>query len=348
MGSSWNPAARSFAAFALCVILAGLGVSASGQGALTLVGTGSSLPTHLYSAWVQEYNQRNPKVQVRYLPIGTGESIKQVLNGSCDFGGGEAPISDEQLRTARVPVLQLPAALIGIVIIYNLPGVTEELNFTGPALAEIFTGKIKRWNDPQITKANRGVALPDLPIAVVVRTEGKGSSYMFSDYLSKVSPEFRAKIGVSPSPKWPVGVAMNGSDDMVGKVKSTVGAIGYTELIWAAKAGLPTGSVQSAAGQFVKPTAESIAQAVTASIHTIPNDFRISMTNARGRDVYPIISFSWLFVPKEAKDPERARALVDFLNWALTEGQGIAQRYGYPPIPRAMAAKVQTKLKSIR
>jgi phosphate transport system substrate-binding protein len=317
------------------------------QDSTTLVVTGSSMPEPLYQVWNDTYHKQMPSVQIRYLPGGTADSIHNVLAGTGDFGGGDAPIPEKELHASGSNILELPTVLIGIVVVYNFPGARGEMKFTGPVLASIFLGKIKNWNDPAIAKLNPGLALPDLPIQVLHRTEGKGSNYIFSDYLSKVSPEFLATAGRGESPKWPVGASFKRSQDLLEKAKVTPGAIGYTELNLAAKSGLHIASVKNAAGEFVAPSTKSIAAAATATGSKINGDFGVSLTNAPGKDSYPISSFTWFYVPTTSKDPQRSRAIADYLHWAYTSGQHLAQEEGYAPLPEDVLTKVVAKLSSI-
>jgi phosphate transport system substrate-binding protein len=315
------------------------------QDSTTLVVTGSSMPEPLYQIWNDTYHQQVSAVQIRYLPGGTADSVRNVLAGTGDFGGGDAPIPEKELRSSGHDILELPTILIGIVVVYNLPGATGELKFTGPVLASIFLGKTRSWNDPAIAKLNPGLTLPNLPIQVLHRTEGKGSNYIFSDYLSKLSPEFLATAGRSESPKWSVGVSFKRSQDLLEKAKLTPGAIGYTELNLAAKSGLHIASIKNAAGDFVVPSVRTIAAAASAS--KMAGDFRVSLTNAPGKDSYPISSYTWFYVPTASKDPQRSRAIAGYLHWAYTSGQGIAQEQGYAALPEDVLTKVVAKLSSI-
>ena len=319
-----------------------------GQEKTVLVETGSSMPEPLYKSWIDEFHKQQPSTDIRYMAMGTAESAREVLAGSGDFGGGDAPIPEAQLRAAGQPILELPAVLIGIVIIYELPDVKGELKLTGPVLANIFLGKIKSWNDPAIAKLNPEMKLPELPIQVLRRNEGKGSNYILSDYLAKVSPEFLAAAGRSESPKWPVGQGFQRSQDLVAKLRGTPGAIGYTELNLAAGSAVRIASIRNAAGEFVKPSANSIAAAATASGSKMGNDFRISLTNAPGKESYPISSFTWLYVPATAKDPARGSVVASYLKWVYTSGQKIAQEKGYAILPLEVLEKVAQKAATIR
>ncbi len=321
---------------------------APGQEKIVLVETGSSMPEPLYKNWIDEFHKQQPSTDIRYMAMGTAESARNILAGSGDFGGGDAPIPEAQLRAEGRSILELPAVLIGIVIIYELPDVKGELKLTGPVLASIFLGKIKSWNDPAIEKLNPDMKLPELPIQVLHRNEGKGSNYILSDYLAKVSPEFLAAAGRSESPKWPVGPAFQRSQDLVAKLRGTPGAIGYTELSLAAGSVVRMASIKNAAGEFVKPSANSIAASATASGSKMNNDFRISLTNAPGKESYPISSFTWLYVPATAKDPGRGSTVAGYLKWVYTVGQKIAQEKGYAILPPEVLEKVVAKAATIR
>lgn len=316
------------------------------QDRTVLVVTGSSMPAALYEKWNEEYSKLNPKVEIRYLAHGSGESATLVLAGSGDFGGGDAPIPESRLKSATEPIFELPTVMIGIVIVYNLPDVPGELHLSGPALANIFLGKITSWHDPALARLNPDMKLPSLPIEVLHRTEGKGSSYILTDFLAKVSPEFLARAGRSESPKWPVGTAVALSHDLDERVRTTPGAIGYTELNLALRSNLRIAAIQNSAGEFVTPSVAGIVQAATAA--RISSDFRVSLTNAPGKDTYPISSFTWFYVPAAAKDPQRGQIVCDYLKWAFTDGQKIAEEQGYAPLPDQVLAKVQAKAATVR
>jgi phosphate transport system substrate-binding protein len=321
---------------------------ARAQSEVSLVATGSSLPEPLYLRWNDEFHKQNAQVKVRYLPEGTGASINRILAGSGDLGGGDAPIPAKQLASAPTPILELPTVLIAVVVVYNVPGLQEKLRLSGPALASIYLGKITSWNDPEIAKLNPGANLPHVPIVVLHRTEGKGSSYIFSDYLSKVSPEFQAKIGRSVSPKWPVGQAIGLTPDLLQKTRSTPGAIGYTELNWALSAGLKMAAIKNAAGEFVRPSARSVEAAASALESKMENDFRVSLVDAPSKESYPIASFTWFYVPARYSDPTRGSAVKEYLDWVYTGGQKIAQQQDYATLPASILARVKAKVATIK
>ena len=318
------------------------------QNAIALVGSGSNLPTPLYTHWVEDYNKLSPKVQVRYLSTGTVKGIEDISRGVGDFAAGEVPMSDEQLSAANIPILQLPTVLVAIVPIYHLPGVKGGLHFSGPVLAEIFLGNIKSWDDPKIKELNAGQSLPHMDIAVVHRTDGKGSNYILTDFLSKTSPKWRTQIGKTPSPAWPVGASTNRGEDMMEKVKSTPGSIGYIELGFTiTDSSVGVGVVQNASGKFVNATQASIAAAYHSLEKSVPADFRVSLANAPGSDAYPIVSFTWLYVPVRSSDAERSKALANYIEWALATGQQSAEQHGYTPLPVSLAPKVLAKARSL-
>ena len=319
---------------------------AKAQETVILVGSGSSVPLPLYNRWAQEYGKRNPKIQMKYLPIGTSEGIKQISHGSGDFGAGEVPLSAKERSEAGL--VEIPAAIIAIVPIYNLPGVQQELRLSGEVLAEIFLGEVKTWNAPQIAKLNPGVNLPALPIQVVNRPGGKGSNYVFSEFLSKASPKFREAVGVSASPKWPVGVPAERSSDMADKVKSQPGATGYVELQYAVKGNIPHAAVQNPAGKFVKASAQSITEACQAVEAPRWNSFSAELTNAPAAGSFPITSFTWIYLRSKSADRARAAALRDLLEWIYTDGQRFAAEEGYSELPNALLAALRKKAKTLQ
>ena len=342
--TSW---VRKLVAWSSLVLLTiSLSLPADCQNVVALVGSGSNLPTPLYSHWIEDYNKLSPKVQVRYLSTGTVKGIEDISRGVGDFAAGEVPMSDEQL--SGTSIMQIPTVLVAIVPIYHVPG-AKGLHFSGPVLADIFLGNIKTWDDPKIREINPGQTLPRLDITVVHRTEGKGSNYIFSDFLSKASPKWRSQIGKTPSPAWPVGTSANRGEDMMEKVKSTSGAIGYIELGFTmTESSVGVGVVQNSSGKFVGATQSSIAAAYHSFEKAVPADFRVSLSNAPGSEAYPIVSFTWLYVPAIASDPERGRAVADYLKWVYTSGQRIAEEQGYATLPAEVLAKVAARAATVR
>jgi phosphate transport system substrate-binding protein len=330
------------------VLLLFCNLPAKCQTTIAVVGSGSNLPTPLYSHWTEEYNKLNSKVQVRYLSTGTMKGIDDISRGVGDFAAGEVPMSDEQLSAAHSHILQLPTVLVAIVPIYHVPGVKGNLRFSGAVLADIFLGEIKHWDDPQIKELNPSQSLPHLEISIIHRTEGKGSNYIFTDFLSKTSPKWHSQIGKTPSPAWPSGIGASRGEDMMEKVKTTPGAIGYVEVGFTERDySVGVGLVQNASGKFVGATHGSIDAAYRGAEKSIPADFRVSLTNAPGAESYPIVSFTWLYLPESSSDPERTRALASFVEWALTTGQQSAENHGYTPLPSSLTPKVLAKVHTL-
>jgi phosphate transport system substrate-binding protein len=331
------------AAFLVAGVLQKQGLA---QESVSLVGSGSSVPAPLFTVWAQTYNKRSPGIQMRYLPIGASEGIKEMSHGTGDFGAGEVPLTAAEHTEGKL--MEVPALVIAIVPIYNLPEIPQGLRLSGEVIAEIYLGDVKNWNDPQITKLNPGVTLPDLPIRVFNRPAGKGSNYVFSEFLSKASPKFKSKIGVSPSPSWPVGLAAERSSDMADKVKSQTGSIGYVELQYAVKNDVAYARVKNAAGNFVKASSESIAAACRDVEAPAWDKFSASLTNPPGADSFPIVGFSWLYLRTASSEPKRAAAMADLLNWIFTDGEQIATQQGYSELPPQLLAKVRAKVNSLR
>ena len=319
---------------------------AQAQNAIVLVGSGSSVPAPLYNRWTQEYGKRNPNIQMRYLPVGTSEGIKEIARGASDFGAGEAQLTEKERKDGGL--IELPVVLIGIVPIYNLPDVHQELRLSGEVLAEIFLGDVKTWNAPQIVKLNPEITLPNLPIRVINRPAGKGSNYVFTDFLSKVSSKFRAQVGVSPSPKWPVGEPAERSADMADKVKNGAGSIGYVEYQYAVKGNIPQAAVLNPGGKYVKASTDRIAAACEAVEAPKWNNFSASLANAPGADSYPITSFTWIYLRTSPSDAARAAALGNLLDWIYTDGQQSAAQEGYTALPTQLLTAVRAKAKAVQ
>ena len=317
------------------------------QKAISLVGSGSSVPSPLYAAWSEQYGKLKLGVQVRYLQLGASEGVRQISQGIGDFAAGEIPLTETQMHKGKNPLVQFPTVLVAIVPIYKLPG-EPELQFSGELLADIFLGNVTNWKDARIAKLNPGVELPDLKIAVIHRSSGKGSNYILTDFLSKVSPQWKSRIGKSASPNWRLGEETNRSEDMVGKVIVTPGAIGYVELNYAQRKDLGSGSVQNSAGRFIRATPASIAAACAANDKAIQSDFGASVTNAPGKDSYPVVSFTSVFLMASGMEPARSHAVKEFWNWALTAGQETANSLGYTVLPAGIAAKARETLTSIQ
>ena len=336
--------------FYLCLLsLVVVGVNstpATAQNAVVLVGSGSSVPAPLYNRWTLEYGKRNSNLQMRYLPVGTSEGIKQISHSAGDFGAGEAQLTEKERKEGDL--IELPIVLIGIVPIYNIPDVHQELRLSGEVLAGIFLGEIKTWNAPQIAKLNPDVPLPSLPIQVINRPAGKGSNFVFTEFLSKTSAKFRAQIGVSPSPKWPVGEPAERSADMAEKVKNTPGSIGYVEYQYAVKSSIAHASVLNASGRFVRASSETITASCQAAEAPQWNKFSASLTNMSGADSYPITSFTWIYLRVKPSDSARGAALSDLLDWMYGDGQRYAIQEGYSELPAPLLAAVRKKAKELQ
>jgi phosphate transport system substrate-binding protein len=316
-------------------------------GQTTLNGAGATFPYPMYSKWFSEYNKLHPDIQFNYQSIGSGGGIRQVLAGTVDFGATDGPMTDEQLSQAKTKILHIPTVLGADVPAYNIPGVTEELKFTPELLANIFLGKITSWNDAALTKANPGVNLPNQPIIVIHRSDGSGTTYIFTDYLSKVSTDWKNQVGKGTSVKWPVGLGGKGNEGVAGMIRQMQGSIGYVELIYAVNNHIAYGSVKNAGGQFVKASLDSVT-AAAASVKSMPADFRVSITNAPGKDAYPISSFTWLLIPTPSKDAAKGKIIADFLNWMVADGQKMTPDLSYAPLPEGVVAKVKEMIKQVK
>ena len=317
-----------WAAVALASVL---GATVAAQN-VQINGAGATFPYPLYSKWFDEYHKLHPNVAINYQSIGSGGGIRQITNQTVFFGASDGPMTNEQLQAAPGKILHFPTVLGADVPVYNIPNV-KDLKFSGPLLADIFLGKVTKWNDPAIAKLNPGVTLPGTNITVVHRAEGSGTTYIWVDYLSKVSPEWKTKVGVSTAVKWPTGVGGQGNEGVAGLVSQTPGAIGYVELIYALQNKISYGSVQNMAGDFVTASEQSVTAAAAAAAGQMPADFRVSITNAPGKGAYPISSFTWLLLYETPKDKNQAKIMVDFMKWALSDGQKFAGPLGYAPLP---------------
>jgi len=326
----------------LCVAL--LVIPAFGQ--TTLNGAGATFPYPMYSKWFSEYHKLHSDIQINYQSIGSGGGIRQVLANTVDFGASDGPMTDEQLSQSKVKILHIPTVLGSVVPAYNVPGVSGEIKFTPQALAGIFLGKITSWNDPALTKDNASLNLPNQPIVVVHRSDGSGTTFIFTDYLSKVSSEWQSSVGKGTSVKWPLGLGNKGNEGVAGMIRQLPGSIGYVELIYAVQNKIPYGVVKNAAGAYVKASLESTT-AAAASVKTMPADFRVSITNAPGKDAYPISSFTWLLIPAQSKD-NKGKILADFLTWMVDDGQKMTQELTYAPLPESVAQKVKAAIREVK
>jgi len=329
----------------LALGLAGLAVAQGGT--VLLNAAGATFPYPIYSKWFDVYHNAHSNVQINYQSIGSGGGIRQLLAGTVDFGASDGPMSDEQLGQAKFKILHFPTVLGAVVPTYNIAGVSGELNFTQKSLAGIYLGTITKWNDPEIAKANSGVKLPDAEIVVIHRSDGSGTSYIWTDFLAKVSEDWKKKVGnAATSVNWPVGLGGKGNEGVTGLVKQTPNAIGYIELIYAVQNNIPYGKVQNAAGNFVKADLAGVTAAAAADAKNIPADFRVSITNAPGAKVYPISSFTWLLIPAQIQDASKREAIKDFLKWMLTEGQKYNEGLTYAQLPKDVIEK-ETKAISL-
>jgi phosphate transport system substrate-binding protein len=314
----------------------------------TLNGAGATFPYPMYSKWFSKYHDVHPDIQFNYQSIGSGGGIRQVLAGTVDFGASDGPMSDEQMAQAKTKILHVPTVLGAVVPAYNISGVSGEIKFTPEVLAAIFMGKITNWNDKAIASANPGVTLPkDEPIVVIHRSDGSGTTFIFTDYLSKVSSDWQSQVGKSTSVKWPVGLGGKGNEGVAGMIRQMQGSIGYIELIYAVQNKIAYGTVRNAAGQFVKASLDSVT-AAAASVKNMPADFRVSITNSPGKDAYPISSFTWLLIPAQSKDAAKGKIIADFLNWMVNDGQKMTADLTYAPLPESVATKVKDEIKQVR
>jgi phosphate transport system substrate-binding protein len=319
----------------------GLAALAMAQGGTILLNAaGATFPYPIYSKWFDVYHNQHPNMQINYQSIGSGGGIRQLLAGTVDFGASDGPMSDDQLSQAKFKILHFPTVLGAVVPTYNIAGVSGELNFTQKALAGIYLGRITKWNDPEIAKSNSGVNLPNTDIVVIHRSDGSGTTYIWTDFLGKVSEEWKKKVGnAATSVNWPVGLGGKGNEGVTGLVKQTPNAIGYIELIYAVQNNIPYGKVQNAAGNFVKADLPGVTAAAAADAKNIPADFRVSITNPQGPKVYPISSFTWLLIPAQIQDATKRDAIKDFLKWMLTEGQKYSEGLTYAQLPKELIAR---------
>jgi len=334
--------------FYSAVGIAALAAATLAAQSIQINGAGATFPAPIYAKWFAEYNKLHSNVRINYQPLGSGAGIRQLTERTVFFGASDGPMTQDQLLAAPGKILHLPTVLGGVVPVYNLPGVSQELKFNGPVLANIFLGKVTKWNDPAIAALNAGVNLPGTDIVVAHRSDGSGTTYIWVDYLSKVSPEFKKVVGVGTAVKWPVGVAAAKNDGVAAIVAQTPGALGYVELIYAIQTKTAYGQVQNMNGKFVKASIDSVSAAAAAAARQMPPDFRVSITNAPGDDVYPISSFTWILLYQEPKDKAQGKMMVDFMKWALMDGQKFAGDMGYAPIPKNVVDMEMKALDAIK
>jgi phosphate transport system substrate-binding protein len=302
-----------------------------------LTGAGATFPYPIYAKWFSEYSAQHPGVQINYQSIGSGGGIRQVTSGTVDFAGSDVPMTDAQIAESKVKLVAIPSVLGAVVPIYNLPGVNTELKFSPDVLADIYLGKISNWNDGRIAKDNPGVKLPDIKVNVVHRSEGSGTTFIFTDYLSKISPEWKSSVGANSAVAWPIGIGAKGNEAVAGMVRQLPGTIGYVELIYALQNKIPFGYIKNAAGNWVKGSIDGVTEAVKS----MPSDYRVSITNAPGKNAYPISSFTWLLIPTQPQDAAKAKVIKDFLNWMLDHGQSEVSSLYYAPLPKSVSDKVR-------
>jgi phosphate transport system substrate-binding protein len=325
-----------------------LALVTAGANAQHINGAGATFPNPIYSKWFSEYKSQNPNVEINYQSIGSGGGIQQVTSGTVDFGASDVPMTDDQLAKAKVKVMALPTVLGAVVPVYNIPGVSKDLNFSGDVIADVYLGKITKWNDARIVKDNPGVSFPDHGILPVYRSEGSGTSFIFTDFLSKVSPDFKSKIGAGSAVRWPVGIGQKGNEGVAGMVRQAPYSFGYVELIYAEQNKMSFGLVRNAAGKFIKASTSGVTAAAAAAAKTMPADYRISITNAPGADSYPISSFTWLLIPTHSTDAAKTKAIVGFLNWMLDHGEAEAAALTYAPLPKAVQDMVRKSIATIQ
>lgn len=335
----------SAAPLKIAVLGFALAITGVAQAATLVNGAGATFPYPLYAKWMSEYQKVDPAVQINYQSIGSGGGIRQLLEKTVDFGASDAPMTDEQTKKSATPILHIPTVLGAVVLTYNVAGLVD-LKLDGPTVADIYLGKITKWNDKKIAALNAGAKLPDTDIVVTGRSDGSGTTNIFTDYLSKISPDWKSKVGMGQAVKWPVGIAAKGNEGVAGLVKQNAGAIGYVELIYAESNKLSYATMKNKAGAFVKPSIESVTAAADASIKNMPADYKVSITDADSKTAYPISSFTYLLVYK-TMPKEKGTHIVKFLRYALNDGQKLAPELKYAPLPASLVKKVQASVDGI-
>ena len=331
----------------LCTAL--LIISATGIGAETITGAGATFPAPIYQKWFEEFHQLHPDIHINYQSLGSGAGIRQLTASTVDFGASDMPMTDDQIsKITRYKVLHFPTVLGGVVPVYNISGVTADLKFTGETLTGIFLGTIKKWNDPALKKDNPGANFPNADITVVHRSDGSGTSFVWTDYFSKISPQWKSQVGANTSVKWPVGLGGKGNEGVAGLVKQTPNSIGYVELIYAVQNKMGYGAVRNAAGSFVKADFQTVSEAAAGAAKNMPGDFRVSITNAPGKNAYPISTFTWLLIPDKFDNASKKTALTGFLKWMMTTGQKDTQSMSYAPLPQPVIAKEEKQIALIK
>jgi phosphate transport system substrate-binding protein len=326
------------------IVSAGVSIAPAQQ----IQAAGATFPAPIYQKWFDEYHKAHADIAVNYQSIGSGAGIQQLTAGTVDFGASDMPMTDEQISKLKVHPLHFPTVLGADVPTYNIPGLTQELKFSGETLAGIFLGTIKKWNDPMIMKDNPGAKLPAEDVVVVHRSDGSGTSFIWTDFLSKVSPEWKSKVGASTSVSWPVGLGGKGNEGVSGTVKQTPYSIGYVELVYAIKNNMPSAAVKNQAGVYVKASLETVSSAAAGAAKEMPADFRVSITNPQGKNAYPISSFTWMLIPSQIPDAGKAKAIKAFLQWMVTDGQKMTGDLAYAPLPKEVVAKETKQIAMIK
>ncbi len=321
-------------------LLALLMAAGSPIAAQNLTGAGATFPNPIYSRWFSEYGREHPGVQINYQSVGSGAGIRQVSQQIVDFGASDGPMSDQQIAASKVKLFHIPTVLGAVVPVYHVPGLTRDLHLAPEIIAGIYLGVIKKWNDPNIVRDNPGVSLPDHEILPVYRSDGSGTTFIFTDFLSKVVPLFQQRIGKGTSVRWPIGIGQKGNEGVAGMVRNAAYSFGYVELVYAEQNHMDFGLVRNGAGRYIKASTAAVTAAAAADLSIIPADFRVSITNAPGPDSYPISSFTWLLIPQHVDDSAKGRVLVDFLHWMIAHGESEAAAMGYAPLPQAVASRV--------
>lgn len=315
--------------------------------ATSINGAGASFPNPIYSKWFSEYNKVDPTTEINYQSVGSGAGVRQLLDRTVDFGASDAPMTDEQLSKATTPVIHVPTVMGAVVLTYNLPEVKASLQLTPDVVADLFLGKITKWDDARIAKLNPGVKLPNTDVMVAHRSDGSGTTAVFADYLSKVSPEWKDKVGNGTALSWPVGLGGKGNEGVTGLVKQTPGTIGYIELTYAKTNGLPVAKLKNKAGKFIEPSPASVTAAAAGALKDMPKDFRVSITDAAGKEAYPISAFTYILIYQKM-DAKKGPKIVNVLKWSLTNGQKLAEPLHYAPLPKQLVSKIETRLKDVQ
>lgn len=336
---------RSFARIFGFVLVLATSIARADQ-TLLLNGAGATFPAPIYNKWFHDYNKTNPKVEINYQSIGSGGGIKQFAAKTVDFGASDAPMTDEEIKSVNGSVMHIPTVLGAVVITYNIPGVTKAIRLDGPAIAEIYQGKITKWNDKKIEAMNPGMTFPDKDIVVVYRSDSSGTTAVFTEYLAKISDDWKSKIGNGKTVKWPVGLGGKGNEGVTGQIKNTPGSLGYVELSYAVSEKMPVAEIKNKSGQFIEPSIKSVSEAAAGALQTLPEDFRVSITNGEGKGAYPISSFTYLLV-SPSMPGEKGVAFVKFLKWAMENGQKSAPELAYAPLPSKMVSMVKAKIDKI-